>query len=116
MHDWVDVEKFVLPQDRLMVRNQLSISPDDFVVFTLRALQERMGLANLIKGFQQVKQAIPLARLIIGGKGPLRSELENLAQQLGVAKNVTFLGYVPDEEVVPRYQAADVFIMPSLDG
>ena len=116
VHDWVDVEKFVLPQDRTMVRNQLSISPDDFVVFTLRALQERMGLANLIKGFQQVKQAIPLARLIIGGKGPLRSELENLAQQLGVAENVTFLGYVPDEEVVPRYQAADVFIMPSLDG
>jgi glycosyltransferase involved in cell wall biosynthesis len=114
--DWVDMDRFVLPQDKQNVRQRLSIAPDVFVVYTLRALQERMGLANLISGFQLVKQKIPSAILIIGGKGPLRGELEKLAQELGIAEAVTFLGYVPDEEVVPRYQAADVFLMPSLDG
>ncbi len=114
--DWVDLEKFILPKDKQKVRQELSIAPDVFVVYTLRALQERMGLANLIKGFQRVKQEIPSAKLIIGGKGPLRSALENLARELDLAEDVTFLGYVPDEEVVPRYQAADVFLIPSLDG
>ena len=114
--DWIDMEKFILPETKSAVRAELGFAPIDFIIYTLRGLQERMGIDNLIKGFTKVRENVPQAQLIIGGKGPMRSELEKLALDLGLANSVTFLGYVPDEEVVKRYQAADVFIMPSIDG
>lgn len=116
VHDFVDVDKFVLPVNRDQERLELGFGSNDFVIYTLRGLQARMGLGNLIQGFKLIKDSIPEAKLIIGGKGPLRNELEALAKSLGISESVTFLGYVPDEEVVKRYQAADVFMMPSIDG
>lgn len=114
--DWIDTDRFVLPGDRALVRAKFALDTDDFVIYTLRGLQARMGLGNLIQAFALLQNRIPRAKLIIGGKGPLRNELEQMATELGLVNSVTFLGYVPDEEVVGRYQAADVVIMPSLDG
>lgn len=114
--DWIDMDKFVLPVDRDAVRRKFAYGETDFIIYTLRGLQERMGIGNLIQAFKSLKGRIPGAKLVIGGKGPLRGELEALACRLELGGDVTFLGYVPDEEVVLRYQAADVFIMPSLDG
>jgi len=114
--DWVDMDIFVLPADRALIRPEFAADPDDFIIYTLRGLQARMGLDNLIQAFALLKDRIPHAKLIIGGKGLLRNELEKLAGDLGLGGSVTFLGYVPDEEVVKRYQTADVFIMPSIDG
>lgn len=105
-----------MPTDRKLVRAKYVQDPDTFVIYSLRALQARMGLGNLIEGFALLQGKISNAKLVIGGKGNLRNELEKLAFDLGVADSVTFLGYVPDGEVVERYQAADVVIMPSLDG
>lgn len=114
--DWVDMDKFVLPVSKSQARLELGFRSDDFVIYTLRGLQARMGIGNLIEGFKLIKDSIPGAKLIIGGKGPLRNELEALARRLAIADSVTFLGYVPEDEVVKRYQAADVVIIPSLDG
>lgn len=116
VHDWVDMETFVLPGNKELVRSEFAIAPQEFIIYTLRGLQARMGLGNLIQAFSLLKESIPCARLIIGGKGALRNELEQMVNKLGMADVVTFLGYVPDEEVVKRYQAADVVIMPSIDG
>jgi len=114
--DWIDMDIFVLPTNRALVRAEFNIAPHEFIIYTLRGLQARMGLGNLIQAFSLLKESIPSARLVIGGKGALRNELEQMASDLGVADRVTFLGYVPDEQVVKRYQAADVVIMPSIDG
>ena len=114
--DWIDMDIFVLPVNRELVRSEVVPNPNDFNIYTLRGLQSRMGLDNLIQAFSLLKDRIPHAKLVIGGKGPLRSELEQLAKDLGLSDSVTFLGYVPDDEVVKRYQAADVVIMPSIDG
>ena len=114
--DWIDMDIFVLPVNRESVRSELAMESNDFIIYTLRGLQARMGLDNLIRAFALLKDRLPLAKLIIGGKGLMRNELEQLTTELGLTDSVSFLGYVPDEEVVQRYQAADVFIMPSIDG
>jgi len=114
--DWIDVDKFIVPVDKNRERLELGFGASDFVIYTLRGLQARMGLENLIEAFQLIKASIPSAKLVIGGKGSLRNELEELARRLDISDSVTFLGYVPEDEVVKRYQAADVVIMPSIDG
>ncbi|MBP2664526.1 MAG: glycosyl transferase group 1 [Firmicutes bacterium] len=114
--DWIDMDKFILPVDKGKERLKLGFGSNNFVIYTLRGLQARMGIGNLIQAFKLFKDSIPGAKLIIGGDGPLRNELEELARSLNISDSVTFLGYVPEDEVIKRYQAADIFIMPSIDG
>lgn len=65
------------------------------------------GFEFLIRAMREVD-----GRLLLVGDGPLREELEQLAERAGVAGRVTFLGEVPD--VVPYYHAADVYAFPSI--
>ncbi|GIK56432.1 MAG: glycosyltransferase [Chloroflexi bacterium] len=66
------------------------------------------GVDDLIRVMPQLE-----ARLLIGGDGPKRAEWENLAQQLGVAHKVQFLGRIPDEDLSGFYASGDIFVLPS---
>ncbi len=50
-------------------------------------------------------------RVVIAGQGPLRQELEERAQQLGIADRVEFLGYQLD--VAKVYGKIDIFVLTS---
>ena len=41
------------------------------------------------------------------------SYLRSLAYEVGVADQVLFAGFVPEEELPAHYNACDVFVMPS---
>jgi phosphatidylinositol alpha-1,6-mannosyltransferase len=56
---------------------------------------------------------LPALRLEIVGDGALRPELERLAEALGIAHNVIFLGRVDDGELDAAYRRARVFALPS---
>ena len=56
---------------------------------------------------------IPDARLVIAGDGPLRRDLERLAQSCGAKDRVTFLGQVNQEALLRCYNAADATILAS---
>jgi phosphatidylinositol alpha-1,6-mannosyltransferase len=47
------------------------------------------------------------------GEGPLRRELEHLAEQLGLKDNVRFTGQLVREDLEKEYRASDVFVLPS---
>lgn len=52
-------------------------------------------------------------RLLIVGEGPLRSQLQNLATELGVSERVTFLGQRSHSETLSALSTAGVLILPS---
>jgi glycosyltransferase involved in cell wall biosynthesis len=74
------------------------------------------GVDVLIKAFQRVKLSVPDAELIIGGKTnkdqPL---LEELSRELGV-KDVTFKGFIPEEELATYYSTTTLMVFPSRYG
>lgn len=109
----VDVERFCPVSDRRPVRAALGLEGTDFVLFTVRNLVPRMGLDALLRAMARARQAIPHARLLIGGSGPLRSELEALATTLNLEGCVRFLGFVPEDALPEYYRAADVFVLPT---
>ena len=43
------------------------------------------------------------------------SEIRSLAETLGLASRVEFIGFVPDDELVHLYQRASLFVLPSFD-
>ena len=106
-------ERFQPAADRGAVRRALGVSPDRPLLLTVRNLESRMGLDNLLRAMASVKARRPDARLLIGGAGSLRTALEAQSHALGLADHVTFLGFVPDAELPRYYQAADVFVLPT---
>lgn len=89
-------------------------APDGVGFLTVRRLTRRMGLETLLDAFARVGREHPDAHLYVGGDGPLRDDLESRAARLGVASDVTFLGYVPEERLPAAYAAADAFVLPTL--
>jgi glycosyltransferase involved in cell wall biosynthesis len=65
----------------------------------------------LIRAIAHARAAGAALRLVVLGDGELRPELERLARNLGVARQVTFLGYRDD--VVPYLEAADMAVLSS---
>ena len=106
-------ERFRPAADRGAVRRALGIAPDRSLLFTVRNLEARMGLDNLLRTMAIVKLRRPDTMLLIGGAGSLRGVLEAQSRALGVDDRVKFLGFVPDEALPGYYQAADVFVLPT---
>jgi glycosyltransferase involved in cell wall biosynthesis len=106
LRNGVDLQRFQ-PVDREAVRNTLGMTQ-----FTLLSV----GLLEARKGHDLIIQALPMlpdAKLLIAGSGPDRRKLKELAQQLGVAHRVTFLGPVPQTELRNYYGAADALVLAS---
>jgi glycosyltransferase involved in cell wall biosynthesis len=53
------------------------------------------------------------AQVVIAGSGPQEADLRTMADQLGVARRVTFLGHVPAAELPSLYRLADIFAIAS---
>lgn len=83
----------------------------DPVIGTVARLVQQKSLHDLIWALPRVLEALPSARLLICGDGPLRANLEALCRRLGVAAAVTFAGYI--HEIRAAYEAMDVFALTS---
>jgi len=66
------------------------------------------GIEYLIRAMRTTS-----AKLVIVGKGPLRSELGNVSESAGVRDQIVFVGEIPDEELPAYYLASDVVALPS---
>ena len=75
-------------------------------------------LANLVadKGHDTLLRAmvnVPNCRLLLGGDGPLRSQLESLCSELGLNDRVTFTGPIPRGQAHTFFEQIDAFVHPS---
>jgi len=109
----VDVSVFHPVPDRSVARRRLGLPQDRHVVLTVRRLVRRMGLHNLVRAAKSVLRRFPQALFVVGGEGPLRRELEGLADEQGVRDSILFVGFVPADLLPAYYQAADVFVLPT---
>ncbi len=91
-----------------------------FRVLFVGRLEPRKGAVSLIEAWQLLQQrlaadATPRLELVIAGEGPLRPQLESMAEA-APAKNIRF-EVAPDEKtVIALMQQSDVFVAPSLYG
>jgi glycosyltransferase involved in cell wall biosynthesis len=51
---------------------------------------------------------------VFAGDGPMRREIERLAEKLGVADRIAFLGNVDPDSLAPLYANADLLVLPSV--
>jgi glycosyltransferase involved in cell wall biosynthesis len=79
-----------------------------------RNLEPIYDNATALRVLVKVRARYPDARLTIAGSGELRAELEQLAQELGVAPYVTFTGRVDAANMPALYRSADIMLNPSV--
>jgi len=112
----VDLPTILSEQQRDGLRNELGWQGP--VVVTLRNLVPRTGVDMLIQAAAIVRNDMPDVRWCVMGSGALLEPLQWLARQLKVQDIIEFSGFLPEEDVVRRLQAADAFMLPtrSLEG
>lgn len=85
------------------------------MILFIGRLEARKGVKFLLRAFKLIEMSDPTVHLVIAGKGPDQEKLELLAEDLQL-KNVTFLGYVSDEQKMQLLRETDLFCAPSLYG
>lgn len=75
-------------------------------------LVEKKGLTYLLQALYQLKPNFPNLELIIAGSGPLKNQLIEQVQKLGIEHQVKFVGRLTHVELVTLYQTATVAIFP----
>lgn len=98
------------PTDDALWRDRLSLMGHGPVIITLGRLVEVKDHRTLIAAFARLAPERQ-ARLVIFGDGPLSSELEKHAAELGVQDKILFAGYVGNPAAC--YAIADLFVLSS---
>jgi len=100
--------------DKNKVREELNIPEDRKVLVSVGNLEEVKGHRYLIEAVKILKEEYPNILCYIVGGGSLNSEYEDLIKEYGLEENVFLVGYVKHGEVNKWMNAADLFVLPSL--
>jgi glycosyltransferase involved in cell wall biosynthesis len=98
------------------VRTRFGVSKP-FVLF-VSSLWPYKNCAGLLRAFGAAKPDLGEHQLVVVGPGrdlEYVAELRALADHLGIAEDVVWVGGVPLEETVNFYRCADVFVYPSFN-
>lgn len=106
----LDTRKFRPVRDNHAVRERYGIGDAPLLLY--------LGRVAFEKNIDSIIRALPLlrdgrTRLMIVGDGPARTSLEMLTRSLHLEDRVIFTGFVPDENLLDFYSAADVFVSAS---
>jgi glycosyltransferase involved in cell wall biosynthesis len=88
-----------------------------FVLF-VSSLWPYKNCAGLLRAFAAAKSELGDRQLVVvgpGRDGEHATALRGLADELGIADDIVWVGGVPLEETVQFYRAADVFVYPSFN-
>ncbi len=94
-------------------RGEVGTNPDTTVVLTVSRLAREKNISFLIRAFADFHRIVPQSEYWLVGEGDARSELEELAQELGVGDCVRFLGTLRGKRLVSAYKAANLFVFAS---
>jgi glycosyltransferase involved in cell wall biosynthesis len=72
---------------------------------------------RLVRAVHEVKKEFPdIALVLVGSKNNAFAEVERTVAELGLQKQVFFMGYVPDEDMPEFYKRARALVMPTFFG
>ena len=112
IYNGIDTGKFTPQKKDEPLKQKLGISGFPAVI-CIRHLRPLYNVEMLVRAVPLVLKQAPQARFIIGGDGEQRGYLENLANTLGVSPNVSFIGYLPHDELPAYLAAADIYVSTS---
>jgi glycosyltransferase involved in cell wall biosynthesis len=97
---------------RVEARRVLDLDPEVFIFGTAGRLHPVKDHKTLLQAFAEKREYLANAIVVIMGAGKLDKPLKELSRELGIEKNIKFLGQV--SEAQKYFKAFDVFVLPSI--
>ena len=113
----VNLERFspVSAEEKKMLRDEVGVSRDAFVLLYTAQFIPRKNHEMLIKQVPKIRESIPTLKVLFAGNGPIIEEMKALANNLGVSDCISFLGGRGDIDRLCR--VADLHVATSkLEG
>lgn len=92
-------------------RAELGFDPDETILITVGRLVGRKRTDELIRLVSALGNA--KVRLVVIGSGPDLAALQRQASDLGVANQITFEGYIPEQRKIALLAAANIYVSTS---
>jgi len=108
----IDGEKFNISIDREAKRKELGIKNHGPIIGLGVRLTEQKGITYLLKAMPIVAKKLSDITLVIAGDGPLEESLKKETLNLGLDKNVLFVG--PRLDMPELLKLFDLYVLPSL--
>jgi glycogen(starch) synthase len=97
------------------IRAKYNIGRDELMLLFLGRLTWVKSVRNLIQAMPLILNEYPKAKLVILGKGEEQKDVIETANRLGIADKINYrFEFVPEEERILHYAAADVCVFPSV--
>jgi glycosyltransferase involved in cell wall biosynthesis len=96
------------PQDPPPKREQPTVA-------TLGHIVGRKRHVDVLHALTMLAARVPDVRWVVIGDGPERPALERLAQQLGIADRIEWLGQLPPDDALAELSRCHVMALPSVD-
>jgi 1,2-diacylglycerol 3-alpha-glucosyltransferase len=106
-------EKQLANPDRETIRKKYSIAADEILLTVITRLTKEKNLEFLLEAVAQVLKANRKVKFLVAGEGDLLDKLKNSAVENGVAGQVIFPGFIPNEIKKDYYAAGDIFVFAS---
>jgi glycosyltransferase involved in cell wall biosynthesis len=115
----VDIEEFKPSDSReetSFIRKKLKLKEEIPLLLTVRRLEQRMGLENLIFAAGILCRRNPELKfqMVIIGKGRLEDRLAQLILKQEVSQCVQLVGLVSRETLPLYFRCADLFVLPTI--
>ena len=100
--------------ERNAIRNKYKINDDDILLITVSRISKEKNIKFLFKAFSEIKKKADNVKFLVVGDGAIKKELEEMAKNINLEKDIIFTGLVSRDEIVGLYQASDLFVFASL--
>lgn len=110
----IDKKRFKRKANGTSIRKKYALGKSPLILYIGR-ISPHKGIHLLITAFKIAKEKIPDIKLIIVGKATFNNYFDKLkALTNGIAKDVIFTGFVPDNKIVEYYVSCDIYATASL--
>lgn len=86
---------------------------NEFDIFLISRLVELKGVDILIEAVSLLKNKFSKLKVGIAGTGPCLNQLKELTKELSLENNISFLGFISDEEKYQCYVSSKMVVVPS---
>ena len=102
-------------ENKKSILEKLNLKKDVPLILTVRRLEERMGLENLILAVEILLKKNPakIFQLAMVGKGSLKQRLEDLIAEKKLSDTIHLTGLVPKKTLPLYFRVADLFVLPT---
>lgn len=114
----IDVDECLAPVNdttRAALRARFGLGESELTILSVSRLERNKGYHILATALARIQSHLPPNwRWLLVGQGQERQNLEQLAQQLGIAGHVVFVGRLDDSELHNLYEEIDLVVHPTL--